>query len=82
MRQKAGSYRETLGSRGGCLEEGSRYRSPSPLPSPFYQAQLSRLTTYYSEHALEWIMENLVDDGDELVAARVIDWDQDRTFPP
>ena len=55
---------------------------PLPLSLPFYQAQLSRLTTYYSEHALEWIMENLVDDGDELVAARVIDWDQDRTFPP
>ena len=69
MRQKAGSYRETLGSRGVCLEEGCKSR-------------LSRLTTYYSERALEWIMENLVDDGDELVAARVIDWDQDRTFPP
>lgn len=33
--------------------------------------------TESSERALEWIMENLVDDGDELVAARVIDWDQD-----
>lgn len=82
MRQKAGSYRETLGSRGVCLEEGCKSRSHPPLSLPFYQSQLSRLTTYYSERALEWIMENLVDDGDELVAARVIDWDQDRTFPP
>lgn len=26
-----------------------------------------------SEHALEWIMENLVDDGDEMIAVRVMD---------
>lgn len=30
-----------------------------------------------SERALEWIMENLVDDGDEIVAVRVLDSEQD-----
>lgn len=32
--------------------------------------------TESSERALEWMMAHLVDDGDEVVAARVIDWDQ------
>lgn len=30
-----------------------------------------------SERALEWIMHNLVDDGDEIVAVRVLDGEQD-----
>lgn len=34
----------------------------------------------HSERALEWIMENLVDDGDEIVAVRVIDAEQDCTL--
>ncbi|WFD29321.1 hypothetical protein MSPP1_000330 [Malassezia sp. CBS 17886] len=33
--------------------------------------------TESSEHALEWIMENLVDDGDEIVAVRVLGSEQD-----
>ncbi|WFD18006.1 hypothetical protein MCAP1_000218 [Malassezia caprae] len=33
--------------------------------------------TESSERALEWIMHNLVDDGDEIVAVRVLDWEQD-----
>ncbi|WFD45693.1 hypothetical protein GLX27_000317 [Malassezia furfur] len=33
--------------------------------------------TESSERALEWIMENLVDDGDEIVAVRVLDSEQD-----
>ena len=33
--------------------------------------------TESSERALEWIMENLVDDGDEIVAVRVLDEEQD-----
>lgn len=32
-----------------------------------------------SEPALEWIMENLVDDGDEVVAVRVLDYEEERT---
>ncbi|KAI3628001.1 hypothetical protein CBS14141_002002 [Malassezia furfur] len=35
--------------------------------------------TESSERALEWIMENLVDDGDEIVAVRVLDSEQDGT---
>ncbi|WFD42633.1 hypothetical protein MPSI1_001279 [Malassezia psittaci] len=31
----------------------------------------------FSERALEWIMGNLVDDGDEIVAVRVLDNEQD-----
>ncbi|PKI85627.1 hypothetical protein MVES1_000510 [Malassezia vespertilionis] len=37
--------------------------------------------TKSSERALEWIMENLVDDGDEIVAARVFEGEQDRMDP-
>ena len=33
--------------------------------------------TESSERALEWMMEHLVDDGDELIAARVMSLDQD-----
>lgn len=33
-----------------------------------------------SERALEWIMHNLVDDGDEIVAVRVLDGEQDCTY--
>ena len=34
----------------------------------------------FSERALEWIMGNLVDDGDEIVAVRVLDNEQDGRF--
>lgn len=30
----------------------------------------------HSERALEWLMENLVDDGDEVVAVRVLDFER------
>lgn len=32
----------------------------------------------YSEHALEWLMENLVEDGDEVVAVRILDEEADQ----
>ena len=32
----------------------------------------------YSERALEWLMENLVEDGDEVVAVRILDGEADQ----
>ena len=33
-----------------------------------------------SERALEWMMENLVDDGDTVVAVRILDDDEERAY--
>lgn len=33
-----------------------------------------------SERALEWLMENLVDDGDEVVAVRILDEEVERAW--